>query len=227
MPLCRPWPPSAAPSHWWRRAETSHRKPWKTKPLPNSAFLTCLWRYWKMSKDLRDSHFEKPVFNQFEPIVSSWGFSTVFNLDRCWSMLIDVDNVCGARLIPPRSLSTAPVRRERLHRNRRKTDEKIEAKNGKHHGKRVILAVLGWILLRLSRFFDFEACWCLYISLYRCLYCDSLWFFVILCDMSLRCRRGAPDLWRQRLHSIRPGREGVVTIGSLDVRCVRWTIDEL
>jgi len=73
-------------------------------------------------------------------------------------MLIDVDNVCGARLIPPRSLSTAPVRRERLHRNRRKTDEKIEAKNGKHHGKRVILAVLGWILLRLSRFFDFEAC---------------------------------------------------------------------
>jgi hypothetical protein len=69
-----------------------------------------------------------------------------------------LSDVRGARLIPPRSLSTAPVRRERLHRNRRKNDEQIEEKNGKHHGKRVILAVLGWILLRLSQFFDFEAC---------------------------------------------------------------------
>ena len=183
MPLCRPWPPSAAPSHWWRRAETSHRKPWKTKPLPNSAFLTCLWRYWKMSKDLRDSHFEKPVFNQFEPIVSSWGFSTVFNP---WSMLIDVDR-CWSMLImfaaPGSFLQGLWVLRPWGGRDSTGTEEKptkkIEAKNGKHHGKRVILAVLGWILLRLSRFFDFEACWCLYISLYRC---PLLWFFVILCD---------------------------------------------
>jgi hypothetical protein len=87
----------------------------------------------------------------------------------------------------------------------------------------VILAVLGWILLRLSQFFDFEACWCLYISLYRCLYCDSLWF-------SVTCRYGVAEA-RQIFGGNAYTRSGlgekVWFIGSLDVRWVRWAIDEL
>ena len=126
---------------------------------------------------------------RFQPIWTNSQLLRVFNGFQPWSMLIDVDNVCGARLIPPRSLSTAPVRRERLHRNRRKTDEKIEAKKENtmenvwfwQFWAGSFLDCLDSLILKHADVFTY-----LYIDVSTVILCDSLWF-------SVTCRYGVAE----------------------------------
>ena len=218
MPLCRPWPPSAAPSHWWRRAETSHRKLWKTKPLPNSAFLTCLWRYWKMSKDWRDSHFEKPVFNQFEPIVSSWGFSNGFqpwsmliDVDRCWSMLINVDR-CWSMFVAPGSFlqglwvlrpwggrDSTGTEEKTTNKSRKKTENTMENVWFWQFWAGSFLDCLNSLILKHADVFTY-----LYIDVSTVILCDSLWHVVTVSPRRARSLEATPTLdpaWERRCGS--------------------------
>ena len=141
---------------------------------------------------------------RFQPIWTNSQLLRVFNGFQPWSMLIDVDNVCGARLIPPRSLSTAPVRRERLHRNRRKTDEKIEAKKENtmenvwfwQFWAGSFLDCLDSLILKHADVFTY-----LYIDVSTVILCDSLWHVVTVSPRRARSLEATPTLdpaWERR-----------------------------